>query len=91
MISIFKYTLPDRFSDVTMPEGAKILSVYNQDDSICIWALVDTEKAIEVRRFYVATTGEELTEATIENWKFIGTILMNGGVFVLHTFEVPSV
>ena len=65
-----------------MPQGATILSVANQRDTLCLWAVVDP-KATPVRReFDVFGTGHTMPELI---GVFVGTVLI--GSFVWHVFE----
>ena len=83
---IYKYPIPIQdYIKLTLPKGAEVLCVKIQWESPYIWALVDeneTEK--EERDFRIFGTGNyfDLTE-----YKYIGTFLHDGGVFVWHLFE----
>ena len=86
MESIWKYTLEiTDLQTVEMPSGAIILSVDNQDGSLCLWALVDTEAAKEEVCIEIIGTGNPVFSATRQ---FIGTVLM--GSLVWHVFERPN-
>jgi hypothetical protein len=77
---------------ITMPVGAKILSVDFQNGRIVLWALVDNETEVsEHRRFMSLMTGEQYADIDI-NPVFIGTVqiedeTMPNGKFVIHVFE----
>jgi len=85
MITIHKYQF--EIADtvhIQMPEKARVLIIDMQFNIPTLWALVNTEWAKETRKFYVAGTGNHLTEV----WLFkshIATIQING--FVWHIFE----
>jgi hypothetical protein len=83
MKTIWKYALHPYTSHM-MPVGAKLLSVHAQGSEICLWALVDTEAALEERKFVVVGTGHKVPENA---GQFIGTALLCLGVLVLHVFE----
>jgi len=85
-LTIHKYTLFPGYWEVEMPVSSEILSVGNQDESICLWALVNTEAPMVVRQFFVACTGEDLTENVDHLGNFIGTVLTHNGNFVVHVF-----
>ena len=86
MSVIYKYELePKQVQDLMMPVGAKILHVANQFEKICLWALVDRLAEHKPRRFVIFLTGEQDFEAEKSN--YLGTVLMQNGVLVLHVFE----
>jgi len=85
MITIYKYQfqIADTVA-IEMPERARILRIDAQNNTPFLWAMVNTDWAKETRKFYVAGTGNPLTEL----WLFkshISTIHING--FVWHIFE----
>jgi hypothetical protein len=82
MMTIWKYslTLLDE-QQIQIPEGAKILSVQIQNDEICIWALVDTERPKETRSIGIIGTGNP---CWCPNWNYIGTVQQDA--FVWHIF-----
>lgn len=89
---IFKYPLmpppatDSPYSDVEMPEGARVLSVGVQgDDAMVVWALVDPEAKKVVRRFAVYPTG--LSEVSEHPVNFVGTVMFERGRLVFHVFN----
>jgi hypothetical protein len=88
---IFKYILPTLISPayavVPMPMFAQILSVSKQIqdncEQICIWAAVEPTNSIVNRRFNIYLTGDEGPFLG----KFLGTVLLQDGAFVVHVFE----
>lgn len=87
MITIHKYKLFFGVG-VEMPKDAKILSLQIQDGYICIWAMVDTDKPVERRRFTRYGTGHEIIASDVRFLKFIETI--QDGPLVWHIFEVKE-
>ncbi len=83
---IWKYLLATGLNPVNMPSGAHVLSAHGQRDEVCIWALVDPERPVEGRRFWVLGTGD-ITDPAVSLGAFIGTVLLDGGDYVLHVFE----
>lgn len=75
---------------VQMPTGAFIVLVHEQHGDPCVWAQVDPEKEVEVRRFEIVGTGHSFDPATRV---YRGSALC--GPFVWHVLEVidpvPSV
>lgn len=89
---IFKYLLmPPRaaqapYTEVTMPEGARILSVGVQDgNAMMVWALVDPAAKMVVRRFAIYPTG--LAEVSEHHGNFVGTVMLSEGRLVFHVFN----
>jgi hypothetical protein len=88
---IFKYPLQHRAkSTVTMPTGAKILSLGvqpNMDagvDEFKVWASVPDNaelSTVDVKFVLVGTGGD-----APKGFTFLGTLILNGGTLVLHAF-----
>lgn len=67
---------------VSMPTGARVLSVQLQGDTICLWAEVDPKAEQQPRDFYIVGTGHEYNPRGLE---YRGTV--QTGVYVWHVFE----
>ena len=67
---------------ITMPKGAKLLTVQTQQDTICIWAIVSPAAPQETRVFIIVGTGDDLDDGTGE---YLGTVQQ--GPYVWHLFE----
>ena len=83
---IYKYEID--ISDtqtLTLPKGAEILSVINQSESVCIYALVDTETT-ETEEYSLQCYGTGHTIRHDDSYRFLGTVVMLSGRFVLHVF-----
>jgi hypothetical protein len=80
--TVFNKPLPYT-QDVSMPEGAQILTVQMQDDTPTIWVLVNPSADPDTRKFMLVDTGfnEVPPDAA-----YIGTF--QKGWFVGHVFEV---
>lgn len=93
MRTIWKYTTGLRELDngigFAMPAGAKVLSVGNQNENLCLWVEVDdTAKTIpESRSFRVVGTGHPLSG---DEGRFIGSVLFLGGSLVFHVYELKE-
>ncbi len=89
-MTVWKYATPlDKLGDIVefvMPMGARVLSVGAQNDSLCLWALVDEHAPPRSRTFRVAGTGHPLDQSSAN--RFVGTVQFTGGSFVVHVFEV---
>jgi len=71
---------------VYMPIGAEILDVQEQQDSICLWALVDSNEPLIKRKFRIFGTGRPVDlDDDEQTWKFIATV--QSTPFVWHIFE----
>lgn len=86
MLTIHKYYY-NGFEEVSMVEGAKILDIQWQDRDIVIWAEVDTDKPIVIRRFEFIGTGFEI-ETPSESRKYITTVQDPKDGYVWHVFEL---
>lgn len=84
MQTIWKYTIQPSM-ELNLPKGAQILSVHEQGDALCMWALVDPEVETENRKFAVYGTGHEIPD---QQMKFVGTAHNNNGSLVFHVFEI---
>jgi len=86
---IYKYELEVQdIIEVTMPIGAEILDLQVQNNTPCLWALVDRSEGKEVRKFRTIGTGHYIWDKEIPCKKYIGTYQLQSG-FVFHLFEVP--
>ena len=90
--SIWKYDIPITGEDIIidMPFGSKILLFQLQNDEFqieipTIWVLVQKDMPLETRVFKSYGTGMEIENT--ENLIYIGTVVMNVGIFVYHLFE----
>jgi len=85
MRCIYKYTIPpqDKFN-LELPKGAQILSFQEQDDKLCLWALVNPVAAKVVRYFHIFGTGNVI-DACIDVLQYIGSVQQS--IYVWHLFE----
>ena len=86
-MKIFRFSLPrHELATIEMPRNALVLHVdVDTSGYPNLWALVDDKQPIELRKFYVAWTGEELPAGLGE---YFGTIITQNLGLVLHVFEV---
>jgi hypothetical protein len=83
--TIWKYgPLSGGYTELTLPEGAKVLSAQVQGGEINLWAEVDSSMPSRKRFFYVYGTGHELPD---NPGTFIGTVQLHGGALVFHVYE----
>lgn len=85
MKTIWKFDVPirDEFG-LLMPKDAEILKLDLQDGLPKMWALVDPENLKKERFFIGRGTGHPINESNI---RYVGTVVMRDGRFVLHLFE----
>lgn len=83
MKAIWKYAI-NPLTTISIPEGARLLSVETQDNQPQLWALVDPTKAKEQRTFRAVATGQDFEE---EGHVYVGTVHINHGSLVFHIFE----
>jgi hypothetical protein len=68
---------------VSMPEGAIILHVGEQQGQLCLWALIVPDAPKVDRHIIIRGTGRDLPH---DVGPYIGSVLMHGGSLVLHVF-----
>lgn len=70
-----------------VPAGAVVRHCDAQGDSVALWLEIpDTSAPAEQRWFRTFTTGQ-LIEG--QGLTYLGTVLFDGGAFVLHVYEQP--
>lgn len=84
---IWKWSLTvTDIQSVSMPAGAKLLTVQVQGMNPQIWALCDeAETTIEPRRIAIYGTGNPMPA---DPGKYIATFQLNDGELVFHAFEL---
>jgi hypothetical protein len=86
MTTIYKYLLQlTDYQEIEMPSGARILSVIDKNNALCLYAKVWVEATLEVRQIHIFGAGNPIPEMT--KLIFIGTVQI--GARVWHTFEEP--
>jgi len=83
MRTIWKYELNPGRNNIELPAEFIALSVQIQNNTPCLWCLVETENILVNRFFYVFSTGGHIDSEL--NLKFIGTFQSTWMVF--HLFE----
>ena len=71
--------------ELELPKGAKILDVQTQDGNAMLWALVDTTRPKETRRFRLFGTGQPIVGPV---GTFVKTFLLSKDNLVFHLFEL---
>lgn len=86
--TIWKYELEVTGKNILLiPQDAEILSVQTQNETPCLWALVNPDSQLEERYFEMFGTGHPVHCDMGVNRKFIGTFQMSDGALVFHLFE----
>lgn len=76
--------LSTRTPTLSMPRGAKILSVQLIGDDVRLSAVVDPAADLEVRRFALVGDGCEVPDATLQ---FLGAVFLPRTALHIHVFE----
>lgn len=89
MKTIWKYTLEVKTAQtIKLPVGAEILSIKNQNDNICLYAMVDgNEEETEVRTILIFGTGHAIPE-NINVAEFLDTVSLRNGLLMFHVFNI---
>jgi len=74
--------------EIGMPKDAEIISVMEQDNDICLHAIVDSEAPKDRRFFEVFGTGHEIKGIEFTERKYIGSAKVEDGKFIFHIFEI---
>lgn len=83
---IFKYKLDiTDMQSLDLPIGSDILSVVNQDNTLVLYAFVNTDQPKEKRHIEIIGTGNPIDKDMVIYREFIGTVVMSGPVW--HVFE----
>ena len=85
-LTIWKYELKavDE-QDITMPRGARILTVQAQYGTAHLWAMVTPDSKPEKRKIHIRRTGDS-TSSSCSHENYIGTFQLEGGELVFHVF-----
>lgn len=73
---------------VAIPQGAEILTLQPQTDTVTLYALVDPAAPKELRTFRMLSSGK----AVPDGWgkeQYVGTCQVWGAALTRHVFEVP--
>lgn len=88
MTTVHKFAAPVAETlEIKMPKGAEVLTVQVQHGDPCVWARVDTDAPVQVRKFRWFGTGHLIIERAAHKLHYVGTIQQIGGSLVFHLFE----
>lgn len=87
--TIWKYELDPRSDVISLdvPNGAELLHVDSQHETICVWFELDPNDATEMRHFEIFGTGHLIREDMGINRCHIGTIQLKNGNLIFHVYE----
>ena len=86
-LTIFKYEVPlSGVVEIQMRKNAHVLTVQTQGATPYIWAIVDPEAEMEIRKFYLYGTGHPI-DIAFPHQRYIGTFQLAEGRFIGHLFE----
>ena len=88
-MKIYKYELRfivDVEQEIEMSINAVILKVAVQRNTICLWAMVEPDKTLEVRNFSLVFTEVELRPG-LDYSTYLGTVTGPTTQLVYHIFE----
>ena len=88
MLTIHKYHIihGQKYVDLQLPIGAKILTIQMQHNEPFVWALINPDADFENRQFAIYGTGHPIVD-DIGKLFYIGTFQMMEGMLVWHFFE----
>ncbi len=85
-VAVWKFPLQVAdVQQVLMPQGARLLTVQVQDDTPCLWAVVDPASRPVVRWIHTAGTGHTWPAKSLS--EHISTYQLHGGALVFHVFD----
>lgn len=85
--TVWKYPLCLGRTGHELPRNAELLHVADQAGTICLWAKGDPSAEKVLREFVVHGTGHLFSDIGLSH---VGTVLVLGGRFVWHVFEVNA-
>jgi hypothetical protein len=85
---VWKYPLEiTGVQTLRLPGGARVLSVVDQNETLTLYAWVDSEAPLRPRKIYVYGTGHFCPPTGAA---FLGTVLLRGGSLAWHVFVGPE-
>ena len=83
---VWKYELKvTDLQTLSMPKGAKVLTVQSQYNTPQLWALVDEKAPVSARTFATYGTGNPMPDN--DPGEYVGTYQIVDGALVFHVFE----
>lgn len=90
MKTIYKYRLHTYDCVIEIPDGGCVLSAGYTQNTLVIWALVDTNSTPTSRRFVCINTGSGMDDYAKYSLSFIDTVMVGSHLnpILWHIFEV---
>lgn len=89
---IWKFELDHKGNqEIELPIDYEILTIQVQNETPCLWVLVDPNKPKEKEIFEIYGTGHEIHYDMGIDRKYIGTFQENKGMYVWHLFRYTGV
>lgn len=93
MLTIYKYKLNVHGEQIIeLPGVGRILHVGVQNNVPYVWCEVDVQTPVvrtpEKKYLHIFQTGEEIPREIINQRKYIGTFLIDGGDYVGHVYQI---
>lgn len=87
---IYKYQIPFKeVAKINLPKDAKIIRI-DSDGALFLWAIVDTEAALEERTFYLYKTGGQMPDDILDyTYHGCGAIHIQQEL-MMYIFEKPN-
>lgn len=84
---IFKYELDIvGIQNISMPNGAKVISAHLQNGKICIWALVDEMASKKEKQIAIIGAGHKISIPINDfEFYFVGTVVFSS-LLTFHVF-----
>lgn len=87
MKTIWKFPLRlTRDQIVSIPKGAKFLSVGNQLETICLWMEVDPIEEFESWDITIIETGGNLDTELLPKLPYLGTVHLSNSEYIFHVY-----
>ncbi len=71
---------------ISLPRDAVILSIHPKDDTAVLYALVSPEASFVQHTLYAFTTGAGLVEESVADLRYLDTVSIHNGSYVVHYF-----
>ena len=89
---IWKFELDHKGNqEIELPIDYEILTIQVQNETPCLWVLVDPNKPKEKEIFEIYGTGHEIHYDMGIDRKYVGTFQENKGMYVWHLFRYTGV
>ena len=81
---VYKYPIDARMTSIEVPDDSRVLSVANQYERAVVYIAIGTSPRNTKITVFATVTGYDNTG--FDGYKFLGTLLFQGGSYVAHYF-----